>query len=136
MDDDNALIRPEDGVPHAHHDIQPMRFSGDASSLVHNPYACFGGPGNVWPRGFPLDAINESGSRVCDIDTTRESRPIGVIQALANHDPDVDAIYRLTYPPGGLPFDFNGEPSPSGESPVRVVPDSGFTPYNAQVWFL
>lgn len=58
---------------------------------------------------------------------------IGVVQALANHDPDVDAIYRLTFPPGGLPFSFGpGSPATEGR-PLRGVPAGSMAPYNAQV---
>ena len=48
----------------------------------------------IWPRGLPLQFINT------EYDFTRlvERRPckIGVWQGLADEDPDVDAIYRLT----------------------------------------
>lgn len=142
VDDDNALIHPEQGVPHANavDNVLLAQFSGDPTSAVHNPYPCFGGPGNVWPRGFPLDAINEDSSR-CEVHAGDASgaerldspRVLGVVQALANHDPDVDAIYRLTFPPDGLPFDFDDAPSPGADSRLRVVPDASMTPFNAQV---
>lgn len=144
MDDDNALIVPEAGVPHAassHIPASTNTFAVGPEAFVHNPYGCFGGPANVWPRGFPLDAINDGDSTRCDavaVDSSGEERQepwlLGVVQALANHDPDVDAVYRLTYPPGGLPFDFEGgEPAPEGTSPLKIVPPAAFTPYNAQV---
>ncbi len=51
---------------------------------------------HIWPRGFPLN-------RICDpavyLDTgTMQTEParIGVWQGLADGDPDVDAIYRMT----------------------------------------
>ncbi len=47
----------------------------------------------IWPRGFPLNRINEPNDTVDSISRTRIS--IGVWQGLANGDPDVDAIYRL-----------------------------------------
>lgn len=46
----------------------------------------------VWPRGFPLDKIRLAAK-------PRESKrehEIGIWQLLADEDPDVDAIYRLT----------------------------------------
>lgn len=146
VDDDNALIFPDAGVPHATSPYTPATttsFAVGPEAFVHNPYGCFGGPGNVWPRGFPLDAINDADSTRCDLVSVEdalgeagpEGRPLGVVQALANHDPDVDAVYRLTYPPGGLPFDFEAdeEPLPEGMSPLKIVPPDAFTPYNAQV---
>ena len=143
MDDDNALIWPEEAIPHAEatEENKLLLFRGDESAVVHNPYPCFGGPGNVWPRGFPLNAINEESSVPCGVIAEKKyrhkrreaPRPLGVLQSLANHDPDVDAIYRLTYPEGCLPFNFEDSPSSAGESPPRVVPDHSMTPYNAQV---
>lgn len=139
MDDDNALIHPEEGVPHA--DVSSIednvlsRFSGHPSSTVHNPYGCFGAPGVSWPRGYPLRAIQDDSphhSGYCDVDGISGSR-IGVVQALANHDPDVDAIYRLTHPPGALPFSFNPGAPGTPESTLRGVPADKMTPYNAQV---
>ena len=133
VDDDNALIHFREGVPHA--DLASIdgqalsRFSGHPSSSVHNPYGCFGAPGVAWPRGYPLSAIQDDSPAACEVvgvDGTSAPR-IGVVQALANHDPDVDAIYRLTHPPGGLPFGF------TQEAPLRGVPAEKMTPYNAQV---
>ena len=47
----------------------------------------------VWPRGFPLDEIhNGKESQIKDIAPV----DIGVWQGLADIDPDVDAIFRLT----------------------------------------
>ena len=57
-----------------------------------------------WPRGFPLDAIKDN--RTTSAPVRRRAwlaRHVGVIQSLADHDPDVDGIYRLTQP---LPFNF------------------------------
>lgn len=46
----------------------------------------------IWPRGFPLSKIlNEKQSIVSDTISK-----VGVWQYLADKDPDVDAIYRLT----------------------------------------
>lgn len=146
VDDDNAMINPAAGVPYA--DLQtkvyPTLFSGGDSSRVHNPYPCFDGPGNAWPRGFPLESINDPDSTACGLDPMQSTsdailkdgtprRPLGVVQSLANHDPDVDAIYRLTFPPGGLPFNFAEPLSFGSKDSLRGVPSSGFTPYNAQV---
>jgi hypothetical protein len=59
-----------------------------------NIYSFFSKVSPLWPRGFPLDLVlskNPNNS----IDSEFESN-IGVIQQLADGDPDVDAIYRLT----------------------------------------
>jgi hypothetical protein len=49
----------------------------------------------IWPRGFPLQRINNKNSVFGDC-FSKTMVSIGVWQALANGDPDVDAIYRLT----------------------------------------
>ena len=67
--------------------------------------------------------------------------PLGVVQSLANHEPDVDAVCRLALPAkeGGLRFDFGGRGSGTSEeremrdSSLKIVPDFAFTPYNSQV---
>jgi hypothetical protein len=49
-----------------------------------------------------------------------------VLQSLAGHDPDVDAIYRLTQP---LPLNFDAQ---GGEKLVVLLPKRTLAPYNAQ----
>lgn len=54
----------------------------------------------VWPRGYPLDEILKK-NRVKSYVLTPEEfqkkyKSIGIIQYLADIEPDVDAIYRLT----------------------------------------
>lgn len=49
---------------------------------------------HIWPRGLPLSLITTDFQLEKQI-TKRASR-VGVWQALADDDPDVDAIYRLT----------------------------------------
>ncbi|MCB1489992.1 MAG: DUF288 domain-containing protein [Bauldia sp.] len=51
---------------------------------------------NVWPRGFPLQQI-APGTAVKP-QPVKASRDCFVQQGLAQHDPDVDAIFRLTQP--------------------------------------
>lgn len=46
----------------------------------------------VWPRGFPLNRILSSDKP----SVRKSSQNVAVWQFLANEDPDVDAIYRLT----------------------------------------
>ena len=77
-----------------------------------------------WPRGLPLDRIlhpcpiSQSISKV-------SAEKVGVIQSLANHDPDVDAMYRLTR---GTPFDFKT----SAANDWMLLGRGLFAPYNAQ----
>ena len=48
----------------------------------------------IWPRGLPLDLITKKFDLENDL-TTQFSK-VGMWQGLADEDPDVDAIYRLT----------------------------------------
>ena len=47
----------------------------------------------IWPRGFPLEQIKNNNKSTF---ITGSSKSIGIWQGLANGDPDVDAIWRLT----------------------------------------
>lgn len=50
----------------------------------------------IWPRGLPLDAIVTSNARPEAAVRSASAHRIGVWQGLAQGNPDVDAIYRLT----------------------------------------
>jgi hypothetical protein len=54
---------------------------------------------HIWPRGFALEKILEAPPNLGNISKT----PCPIQQGLADNNPDVDAIYRLTLP---LPFTF------------------------------
>ncbi|MDB5110292.1 MAG: hypothetical protein JWR67_1406 [Mucilaginibacter sp.] len=75
---------------------------------------------DIWPRGLPLDLIKHKFNLKNEI--TMEECKIGIWQGLADEDPDVDAIYRLT---NDTPCYFNKrEP---------VVLDKGtISPFNTQ----
>ncbi|MET0393553.1 MAG: STELLO glycosyltransferase family protein [Chitinophagaceae bacterium] len=49
----------------------------------------------IWPRGLPLRHINDSRDKL-QWQETETDQSIGIWQGLADEDPDVDAIYRLT----------------------------------------
>jgi hypothetical protein len=59
----------------------------------------------IWPRGFPLELINEINSFTISEKALAKWQ---IIQGLADQNPDVDAIYRLT---SDLPLSFSGEDS-------------------------
>jgi len=72
----------------------PPRVEGNADDAVLpvvNPYAYFGHP-SVWPRGYPLEALDRTTQRTFYYS---EAFP-WIQQRLANGDPDVDCIFRLT----------------------------------------
>lgn len=107
----------------------------DSEHHVFNPYPHFK-PHNdgkdifVWPRGFPLSFINDERTHSASVLNSSEglSRDkVAVVQSLADHDPDVDAIYRLTRK---LPIYF-------WKGNTLLVPPRGtFTPWNAQAVLL
>lgn len=77
---------------------------------------------HVWPRGFPLrevlrapSGLAENGARTCAVE-------VGVWQALADGDPDVDAIYRLT----------SNRPCTFRDRDPLVLDTGTLCPYNSQ----
>ena len=81
--------------------------------------------GFIWPRGFALERLQESAPLL----TTFPEKEVkcAIQQGLANENPDVDAIFRLTYP---LPFSF--------PNPNRMALGKGsWCPFNSQntTWF-
>ena len=75
---------------------------------------------NIWPRGLPLRLITKDFEIQKNI-TTQPCR-VGIWQGLADEDPDVDAIYRLT---SDTPVYFAPRP------PV-VLGQGTLTPFNTQ----
>ena len=73
----------------------------------------------IWPRGFPLDAIHEDPPALA---SSPETVTCPIQQGLADGDPDVDAIYRLTLP---LPQTFRQDVT------VALGPGS-WCPFNSQ----
>ena len=99
---------------------------GTFSNHLFNPYPYFAvNETYTWPRGFPLEHIRDKTTfpQLC---TSSEVQPIGVIQSLANIQPDVDAIYRFTR---DTPFNFGA--TPTSHLPV-MVPKNAYTPFNGQ----
>lgn len=74
----------------------------------------------IWPRGLPLDLISTD----FELDRHLSSKDcrVGVWQGLADEDPDVDAIYRLT---GNAPCYF------TDREPV-VLGEGTICPFNTQ----
>ena len=60
-----------------------------------NVYANFTAQ-RIWPRGFALNRLTDPRAVLAQADFTPAPASVGVWQGLADGDPDVDAIYRLT----------------------------------------
>ncbi|RYY53346.1 MAG: DUF288 domain-containing protein [Chitinophagaceae bacterium] len=75
----------------------------------------------IWPRGLPLRNIRDSRDKL-KWQPARQPAQVGIWQGLADEDPDVDAIYRLT---SDTPCIFKkGEPV--------VLAKNTVSPYNSQ----
>ena len=101
-DDDNELQSLSAGIPLP----RPNALIDEVETQfkLYNLYPQMSTAPSSWPRGFPLESIKDR--RTWNSSFTRRrwpARPCRVVQSLADHDPDVDGIYRLTQP---LPFVF------------------------------
>ena len=96
---------------------------------TYNLYPTMGAPAlPSWPRGLPLVDIKHpqcSNATVGSIEV--ETKSIAVLQSLADVEPDVDAIYRITMPMP-RPFAFKR----TDETKPLMIPTGVLTPYNAQ----
>ncbi|KAL3864726.1 hypothetical protein ACJMK2_006383 [Sinanodonta woodiana] len=65
---------------------------------LFNPYPYFSvNETCIWPRGFPLECVRDTSTspELCKGNISLES--VGVFQSIANTEPDVDAMCRLTH---------------------------------------
>ena len=79
----------------------------------------------IWPRGFPLEELQKKQIELSTLKNESINCPIQ--QGLADENPDVDAVYRLTYP---LPLNF--------EIKARLaLGKNAWSPFNSQntYWF-
>ena len=83
----------------------------------------------TWPRGFPLDSVLDEdtytnhGEHDCSALSHCSSHNVTVVQTLADNDPDVDAVYRLTRE---LPVTF------TELDRTEWIPAGVFSPFNSQ----
>ena len=128
FDDDNIVKLDQDNQPVQ---IVPMDVVLNNVSIVltesrmFNPYPLMQpSESDSWPRGFPLEAIlNTSTQGILNGTKDVALDKIGVIQYLADGNPDIDAVHRLTKK---LPMTF------APDSNFLLVPWQSFVPYNAQ----
>lgn len=133
FDDDNVLRTPfEGGLLHAI--LSPTQRQHHAllrpAKHIYNPYPDFrpvdgnGSSTFVWPRGFPLDFIHDGATYARPVQKKAvDAANVHVYQSLANNNPDVDAIYRMTR---GLPLSF------AAENKILTLPNGTYAPFNAQ----
>ena len=138
-DDDNILKVGSEGKPFIpDFSLSDLASSKDiihpGQSHVYNPYPSFesvnvkdGSPAFMWPRGFPVDLITEESTWNIrrGIEESSQKGLVTIVQSLADHDPDVDALYRLT---SALPLRFRS----GGNARLEVIPSGTMAPFNAQ----
>ncbi len=77
---------------------------------------------HIWPRGFPLNRVCDPAARLGAGPMQTAPVRIGIWQGLADGDPDVDAVYRMTV---NTPCFFDTKP------PV-VLNTGTVSPFNSQ----
>lgn len=87
--DDDNLPKANWGFPKFQDNFEQL----DADRGFINIYQWFT-DAKIWPRGLPLDLINTTFDTKCSQNIGKCN--VGIWQGLADEDPDVDAIYRLT----------------------------------------
>ena len=102
--------------------------------IFFNPYPSLNSPSDIWPRGFPLSlSRNHSYSDLTAFNHEKiDPKSIGVLQSIADHNPDVDAVLRLV--DGGALKDFAFQRPPYKNYsllPLFLEIDT-YSPYNAQ----
>ncbi len=128
FDDDNMLLEETFTVPGLQEQVLSYDKLESQNVSTFNSYPMMGASNlPIWPRGLPLSSIQSKPTFLFATNMiSRAAVPesaIAIIQSLANNDPDVDAIYRLTQP---LPVNFQRE------NVCVEVPDNSYTPLNAQ----
>lgn len=90
----------------------------------YNAYSAFTDI-KIWPRGFPLEFVTESKEDGNQLELKQTHSPIQ--QGLADGNPDVDAVYRMTHQ---LPLNFNLEDD-------IILAEGTWCPFNSQntTWF-
>jgi len=116
-DDDNL---PKDNFWNKSFDIKEARVVEEKGWL--NAYQYFTEE-NIWPRGFPLEEIRTENqkSEIIPIKIGKKFET-KILQGLADENPDVDAVYRMTMK---LPVNFQKK------SPV-ILGDGCWCPFNSQ----
>ena len=97
--DDDNLPTPAFFEERVRHQLTPKTCGAGWTNVYRYFY-----DGILWPRGFPLDEIKNAPPAYETLENVSLDCPIQ--QGLADSNPDVDAIYRLTLP---LPIQFRDD---------------------------
>lgn len=112
----------DDNIPYFFWNCEKFSTSNvlTSSEQYANIYSFLSGE-KIWARGFPLELINKKITHKIE---NRDSQ-VGVWQTLIDHDPDVDAIYRLTI---NKQLNFDVKES-------FAITESVYAPFNSQSTF-
>jgi len=120
---DHLVETDDDNIPGE--DFWCLRQASVDASLVRHPGWCnaytFFTTARIWPRGLPLKAIRPSYEARPGLPSPTVCECL-IQQGLANENPDVDAVYRLT---GSLPIRFEQR------APVALARGT-WCPFNSQ----
>jgi len=102
--------------------------NNNSPCLAFNPLPLMGGdngPTPMWPRGLPLNLVRNPCNHT--LVPVQDMSTVAVLQSLADHEPDVDGIYRLTR---DTPMTFDTGNGRTAKA--LVMPHGTLSPYNAQ----
>ena len=113
----------DDNAPNAHWKPRGVmaRAQAAAPRVWMNVYRAFSNE-NIWPRGLPLDKVNDPAAAAHDPATPLADFYCPIQQGLADNAPDVDAVWRLILE---RPFNFRRGPS-------VWLPPGTWCPFNSQ----
>lgn len=101
------------------------------TTLFFNPYQYLGSTvANAWPRGFPISHVHQNSKCAIKTNTVRTDT-IGILQSLADHQPDVDAVFRMTVQ-DKFYFDSSKVQGMSDNSRHMLLSQGLYSPTNAQ----
>lgn len=120
--DDDNLPRPEFWTYPRERNVEALDVNNQGWVNVYHYFS----DKFIWPRGIPLQELHKKLPSADTFATKNLLCPIQ--QGLADENPDVDAVYRLTYP---LPLDFN-----KGAAKMALG-NQAWCPFNSQntYWF-
>ena len=114
----------DDNIPHSEHGFPAASgtFATTRTNLgfvnVYHHYTTE----PIWPRGLPLDLISAPRKAFEPINLSEKSAKVGIWQGMADLDPDVDAIYRLT----------SNKPVTFDKAQPVVLAERTWCPFNSQ----
>jgi STELLO glycosyltransferases len=130
FDDDNIVVAHKAPTAPPRSKLWQIQPISSHECSAFNPYPMMGCTTEpCWPRGLPLPLIKRKDCSVAKHVRPDAGTEPAIIQSLANHDPDVDAIYRLTQP---LPFNFAQVTDLPVSQTGMLLPAGTYAPFNAQ----